>query len=145
MINGPSTIPHTLGRRGRNEKKIILSLYPQYTTSSILVSCFYSTTIVCTLCIVQKQKNVKFTPATNKIVRGNINVYSVSCLFGHGNNGGNLPSLYSDIDSTTIGPVMLNNIAPRTSNMHSFHLRPASVKNFDVQKGNANPRNKWNT
>jgi len=108
----------------------------------MLVSSSYSTTIVRTLCIVQKQKNVKFTPAANKIVRGNTNVYSVSCLFGRGNNGGKLPSLYSDVDNTIAGPVMLNIVQLKISNMQSFHLFPASLKNFDAQKGNANPKNK---
>ena len=69
-------------------------------------------------------------------------MYNINFLFGRGNNGGNLPSLYSDINITIVGPVLLNNIAPKTSNKHSFHLRPASLKNFDVQKGNANPRNR---
>ena len=95
-----------------------------------------------TLCIVQKEKNVKFAPTASKIVRGNINVYNVNSLFGSGSNGGKLPSLYSDIDNTIVGPVMLNIMQLKISNIQSFHLFPASLKNFDVQKGNVNPKNK---
>ena len=69
-------------------------------------------------------------------------MYNDNSLFGSGNNGGNLPSLYSDIDNTIVGPGMLNNIAPKVSSMNSFHFNPTSLKKFDVQKGNANPRNR---
>ena len=54
-------------------------------------------------------------------------MYNDNSFGGNANTGGNLPSLYSDVLSTIVGPVALNITTPKISSIHNLSFSASSL------------------